>query len=727
MPLPRAAMAFVDELKQRKVVRVAVAYLIAAWLGVQVASIALPAFEAPGWVLRVLMLVMALGFPLALILTWAIDLTPDGPRYSPGGVGRKRMFAISAGLGVLALGWYFLGQPAWREDKPGAANSAAASPSKASDKPAVEKAAANERSIAVLPFVNMSGDPANDYFSDGLAETTLDMLAQVHDLKVIARTSSFAFKGKNSDVREIGRKLDAAHLLEGSVQQAGKTVRITAQLIRAHDGVHLWSHRYDRQLTDVFKIQDEIAGEVVKALQLALPAAEQKRLTGKRTENVAAYQEYLRGNALLPNRRMADMRKALAHFERAIELDPGYAAAYSSASMTLALLSSYGGELDSDETARRTRYIEKALQLDPGLGEAYATRASLREQQQDVKGAEEDYRRATELAPNFASGFQWYGEFLTNQLGEAERALPLLERAVKLDPLSPVIQNEYVSALATIGQFDRALALNTEMLHSFPDYAGAYQLRARLFQLKGDMVETLRAWDSLRRIDPEATKLQMGRCETLQHFGALAEALACLDDLDRRSGSPQSTLNLRTALRVSAGDYDGALKLMARVQTLEPWGRVWRLLATDHPAEALKILQEIDPGMFIQPVPKLTSNYSWDAVAAGAALIGTGATVQGRDLLQRAIKDNARHPIVQLQFGRGWNDAIAWSLLGDQQRACASLREAVASGYTSNLEDLDAFSYLKSLRAQPCYQQALAPARARNAAQVAAARKAGLL
>ncbi len=457
MPLPRAAMAFVDELKQRKVFRVAVAYLVAAWLGVQVASIALPAFEAPGWVLRVLILIIALGFPLALILTWAIDLTPDGPRFSPGGTGRKRMFAISAGLGVLAFGWYFLGQPAWRGGKPDAANAAATSPSAASARRAVEKTAASERSIAVLPFVNMSGDPANDYFSDGLAETTLDMLAQVHDLKVIARTSSFAFKGKAIDMREIGRALDAAHLLEGSVQQAGNTVRITAQLIRARDGTHLWSHRYDRELTDVFKIQDEIAGEVVKALQLALPAAEQKRLTGKRTENVAAYQEYLHGNALLPNRRMPEMRKALAHFERAIALDPGYAAAYSAAGMTLALLRNYGGELSADEANRRLRYSEQALKLDPGLGEAYATRAALREHQLDLKGAEEDYRRAIELSPNFATGLQWYAKFLINQLGETGRALPFIERAAELDPLSPVIRNELATVLATSGQFDRAL------------------------------------------------------------------------------------------------------------------------------------------------------------------------------------------------------------------------------------------------------------------------------
>src|SRR5688572_26131943 len=277
-------MSFIAELRQRKVFRVAMVYLVVAWVAIQAASIALPAFDAPPWALRVVILLFALGFPLALLLTWVLDLTPEGIQVATGKVGNKRMAGIAAGLIALALGWYFLGQPAWRQ-----------------------QAIAGERSIAVLPFVNMSGDKANEYFSDGLAETTLDMLAQVKDLKVIARTSSFAFKGRNDDVRTIGKALDAAHLLEGSVQQAGDTLRITVQLIRTSDGAHLWSRRYDRRLADVFAIQDEIATEVVKALQVALPATEQKHLLRKRTDNVRAYDEYLKGIALLPDRKQASL------------------------------------------------------------------------------------------------------------------------------------------------------------------------------------------------------------------------------------------------------------------------------------------------------------------------------------------------------------------------------------------------------------------------------------
>ena len=221
------------------------------------------------------------------------------------------------------------------------------------------------------PFVNMSGDPANEYFSDGLAETTLDMLAQVPDLKVIARTSSFAFKGKPTDMREIGRQLGAAHLLEGSVQQAGETVRITAQLVRVSDGSHLWSKRYDRQLTDVFRIQDEIAMAVVDVLALELSASTQKRIVRRRTDSVAAYDAYLKGIALLPRRDVPEMRQALAHFEGAIRIDPDLRARLRRCTRRVLPARDLRAPSTEAERSMRRYYLERALQLAPELGEAH--------------------------------------------------------------------------------------------------------------------------------------------------------------------------------------------------------------------------------------------------------------------------------------------------------------------------------------------------------------------
>jgi TolB-like protein/tetratricopeptide (TPR) repeat protein len=708
-------MAFIDELKQRKVVRVGLAYLVAAWLGIQVASIALPAFGAPGWVLRVLILVLALGFPLALVLAWAIDLTPEGPRFVPGGTGWKRLLAFSAALGLLAVGWYVLGQPAWRA---GDLAGEGAAPAAATPAPA--------RSIAVLPFVNMSGDPANEYFSDGLAETTLDMLAQVHDLKVIARTSSFAFKGKAIDVREIGRKLDAAHLLEGSVQQSGKTVRITAQLVRTSDGAHVWSQRYDRQLTDVFAIQDEIATEVVRALQLALPAAEAARVTGKRTGDVGAYQEYLRGVALMPGRRVPDMRRALAYFQHAIALDPKYAKAYAAASMTLMLLDNYAGKLTPAEQALQTSYTETALKLAPGLGEAYAARGAVRENHGDFSGAVEDYKRAIELSPSFATAWQWYGELAATELGDPVLSRRLLARAVELDPLSPVVRGEFAISLAEGGDTDRALAELDRVLQEHPETAVTHLTRARIFEARGDLVAALREYRSFEAADPDARSRRGERCETLLRFGALPEAEACVERARGPHGEDLAE-GARVRLKADSGEYAEALALNAKRRRPDRWLQAQLLLTLGRAPEALALLQKLEPGMFMQPAPQLTSGYAGDAINGGMALIDSGAQAQGRDLLQRALKANADKPITVMNFGRGWSDVYIWALLGDNARACAAAREAVAAGLYTDMNQFRVHPRLAELRKQPCFEAAIAPARAKAAAQIAAARAAGLL
>jgi len=719
-------MAFLEELKQRKVVRVAVAYLVVAWLGVQVASIALPAFDAPAWVLRVLILVIALGFPLALVLAWAVDLTPEGPRFVPGGTGWKRLIAISAAIGALALGWYVFGQPAYRSrpdaqlTSAGARErpSAAATPSTAASNP-------NDRSIAVLPFVNMSRDPANEYFSDGLAETTLDMLAQVHDLRVIARTSSFAFKGKAQDVRAIGRALDAAHLLEGSVQQAGNTVRITAQLVRTRDGAHLWSHKYDRQLTDVFAIQDEIAGEVVKALQLALPAAERKRLTQHGTQNLAAYQEFLRGTPLLPERNVPKMRQALVHFEKAIALDPAYAAAYAQAAITLGLLRSYSGELTPSETERLPRYVATALRLDPGLGEAHAAQAMLHERDKDIEAAVASYQRTVELAPNYASGLQWYAEFLMRTIGDLDRALPMFARAVAIDPLSPEVRNEYITALAAAGREDEALAMNAAQIRANPGFANAHNTRADIFEARGDLVGALRELAEAARVDPAAGNRRSDRCNKLLNFSAVAEAEACVAALRSPPVAPERMAGLRAALLSVRGDKEGAMALLIAQPGIDPWNKADVLLGAGHDKEALAMLRALEPEMFRSP-PEVSS-YPGDAVMGAQALKGAGEVEQARALAHFGLRANEKIPVKGLVFGKHWTDAMAWAVLDDVPRACAALRATVADGFFLRIAGLENDRIMATVRRDPCFAAALAPAKARAAAQVAAARKAGLL
>jgi len=503
-------------------------------------------------------------------------------------------------------------------------------------------------------------------------------------------------------------------------------VRITAQLVRTSDGAHVWSQRYDRQLTDVFAIQDEIATEVVKALQLALPPAEAARVTGKRTDDVAAYKEYLRGVALLPGRRVPDMREALAHFRKAIELDPSYARAYAQASLTLGLIGSYAGGSSEQDKALRREYLEHALKLDPGLGEAYASRGALSEEAGDFASAEENYKRAIELAPNFATGWQWYGELVAVQFGQAARGRELLTRARELDPLSPIIRTEYAISLEENGDRAGAMRELDAVLRDNPGSALAYAKRAQLLELQGDLVGELRAYDQLFALDPEAIARRGLRCDAMIAFGALEEARACIDKA-HGPGSQDLAQASRRGLAMATGDYALALRLSAGLPRPDPWASVAPLLALGRAKEALALLQKLEPDMFLQPEPKLTTSYASDGIVGAAALLGAGAEAQGRDLARRTLADNATRPILQVDSGRGWTDVYGWALLGDKAKACASVREAGAAGLFTDLSRFDVDPVFASLRKEACFREALAPARARAAAQVAAARAAGLL
>src|SRR5213596_3502541 len=303
---------FFAELKRRKVFKVGAAYLVVAWLAVQAASIGFPAFDAPPWALRIFILIALLGFPITVVMAWMFDATREGVKLDAGASGSKALFAVAVLLIVLALGWYFYGQPSFRKGD-------VATPS-----------IADPNSIAVLPFVNISGKADQDYFSDGMTEELLNVLAKVPQLKVVARTSVFEFKGKGCDIREIGRKLGVTNVVEGSVRRDGEQVRISAQLIRVAAGFHIWSETYDRKLERVFALQDEIAQRIGAALKLSLGIS--APIGARAPIDPEAYEEYLKGRALLRQRQ--DLPAAIVHFKKAVAKAPEFAAGWSSLSLT---------------------------------------------------------------------------------------------------------------------------------------------------------------------------------------------------------------------------------------------------------------------------------------------------------------------------------------------------------------------------------------------------------
>jgi TolB-like protein/tetratricopeptide (TPR) repeat protein len=712
-------VSFVAELKQRKVFRIATVYLVVAWIAVQAASIALPAFDAPPWVLRVLILLIALGFPFTLVLAWALDATPEGLRFSAGGAGTRRIGLVAALLAALALVWFFRGQPALPP-----ADIAAAPPAKADTASTTTPAA---RSIAVLPFVNMSGDAANEYFSDGIAETTLDMLAQVPDLKVVARTSSFAFKGKSDDVRKIGAALGAATLLEGSVQRAGDAVRITAQLVKATDGTHLWSKHFDRQLADVFKIQDEVATEVVRALQVSLPADDQQRLTQKRTESVDAYQEYLKGVALMPNRKVADMREAVQHFERAIQIDPAYAHAYVALADAYQLLHEYAGGSAGDKQ-HIIEYVDRALTLAPDLGEAHASRAAVDQDKGDFVASEREFQRAVELAPSYATGFQWYGELLAHELHDYARAEQMLRRAVALDPLSPIVQDQLVYALIASNQVDAARSELAKLQREHPDFAQGYVTRAMLGMAQGDLVAVLRGLREQQARDPAAMERARSGCFYLSRFGAIDEALRCMDDLAKRWPDYEERLHGdRADLLVLRDGAAAALAELLRAKSPGRGSEAYLYLCLDRNDEALALMRTLAAQAFADAPQVQHPADVPPTMLSALALLRTGAGDKGRALLRQVLAVIRDHPGNRSVWDSAWWDVIALALLGDLDQAMAALESGVAAGVVLDIRELDYDPVLKILRADPRYEKIVAGARARAAEQVAAAKAAGLL
>ena len=574
--------------------------------------------------------------------------------------------------------------------------------------------------------MNLSGDPDNEYFSDGLAETMLDMLTRVPGLTVIARTSSFAFKGKAMDVRKIGHALDATHLLEGSVQRSGERLRINVQLIRASDGAHLWSQRYDRKLSDVFAVQDEVATEIVKAMQLALPDSG-NRLRAGRTANVEAYQEYLRGIALLPQRRVEDLRAALAHLYRAIELDPGYAIAYAEAANTLTLL---GGStsLTADEKRRREQLVSQALRLDPNLGEAYFARAALL-RRSDPVATERDFKRGLELAPGYSIGHVWYAHWLSaNQGGRSAEAVPLMRRAIAADPLQSALRAHLGFLLMALGQVPEAESIAEELVRTHPEFPQGHDLQALVFKARGDLVGELHALDRLIAADPLSMAAREERCFALVGAGAFRQSLACAAEPEREF-RPQSLLTLQANVALNQGDRTSIAMLASRIAELQD-RHLAAIMARlgGKPRDATSIYRQLMPEWFKNPIGNPNLDNEYGSVEAAFVLLAIDDRAQARRALEFGLGPiQKRAPGSGWAGGRAWAETMSLALLDRLPEACRAMEAAAATGYFHHHEWLLAEPALAVFRSQPCFGPIYARVDANAKAQVAAAQRAGLL
>ena len=436
-------MSFLTELRRRNVVRMAGLYLVGAWLITQVADTVLPMFGAPGWLPRSIVILLAIGFIPALVFAWVFELTPEGlkrdadvkPEESIAAQTARRMEHMIVVVLLLAVGYFCFDKFALAPRRDAALVSATARTIKA-ETGATRKAPINEKSIAVLPFANMSADRENEYFSDGIAEEILNALAHVDDLKVAGRTSSFYFKGRNESLATIGETLGVAHVLEGSVRKQGDKVRITAQLIRVQDGFHQWSETYDGDLKDVFALQERIAQAITEKLQVTLSGKQAQQLVNAGTDNPDAYSLYLQATAIFNHRDGPRFADAVRQLEQAIALDPGFARAHSRLAALYAIYGNYN-TADFDRAMKSVdEHARRASALDPGLAEPHAALALANSGRRQYLQARANFKRALAIDPDDVTTGFWYATDLI-VTGYVREGSAQLDRVLQLDPMLP--------------------------------------------------------------------------------------------------------------------------------------------------------------------------------------------------------------------------------------------------------------------------------------------------
>ena len=476
---------FLGELKRRHVYRVAIAYGIVAWLLVQVATQVFPFFEIPTWIVRLVVLLTVLGFPVALVVAWAFEMTPEGLKRAANIApneyiqrwSTRRFAALVISVAILAAG-----VPLFQLSR-----------SKPTWLPWTDVAStASQKSIAVLPLLNESGDPGDEYFSDGSSEELIAALAQVKGLKVIGRSSSFRFKDKKEDSKTIGKKLGATTLLEGTVRKQGDKVRIVAELVNAADGTELWTRTFDRELKDIFALQAKIADAVATSLELTVLGGKESSAKNAATKSMEAHNAYLQGHFYFERGNFNDYRKSVGFFEQATRLDPDYAMAYAERAEAWAWIGDLSSGKQKEAWTAAGSDAEKAVAIDPGLAEAHAALGWVRFfiEWKFAEGLAE-LTRAQQLSPWNPTANDLMARVVV-YLGQFQEAEKLARQAVELDPLAYQARTSLARILFTEGKLDEAEASARKAAELQPAAAGNHRWQVSVAIQRGDGEAALR-------------------------------------------------------------------------------------------------------------------------------------------------------------------------------------------------------------------------------------------
>jgi TolB-like protein/Tfp pilus assembly protein PilF len=545
------------ELKRRRVFRALVGYGIASFAVLQIIEPIMHGARWPDIVLSYVVAGLAAGFPIVITLAWIFDVNagriertaPAAGARVPGGIPVALMLV---GIGVLAaapgLLYYFVLRGHFSTG-----------------------AAAERKSIAVLPFVNMSGDKEGEYLSDGMTEELINALTTVDGLRVASRTSAFAFKGKGDDIRQIGEKLNVSAVLEGSIRRESDRLRISAQLINVADGYHIWSTTYERELKSIFAVEDELARAIVHALKPKLAQAEAAPLVKPATANLAAHELYLKGRWFWNKRTAAALTTAIGYFQQAIEQDESYALAYVGLADSNVLLVEYGSTSVAEALPKAERAALKALELDGTLAEAHEVLGLIRAYDYQWSAAENEYRRAIELKPDYPTAHHRYAVTLiaTGRIGEAKAEA---ERARQLDPTSLIINSLLAAILVSAREYDRAIEQEKKALELDPSFAYGRSALARAYIGQTRYAEAVAELDKLKATLaawPARYAGELGYAYAMS--GQRAEALRVLAELEERSQREYISPSARALIYTGLGDKDQAFAWLDKAYAERDW------------------------------------------------------------------------------------------------------------------------------------------------------------
>jgi TolB-like protein/Tfp pilus assembly protein PilF len=548
---------FLAELKRRNVYKVAVAYIVAGWALSQGIAQVLPVFDVPNWTIRLIVVLIIVGLPVALVLAWAFEITPEGIKRTevadrmPAATRSKKhtWIYIVVVAATVSITLFFLGRYSAISGAPRHSEAATGIP---------------QKSIAVLPFDNLSRDPDNAYFAEGVQDEILTRLAKVADLKVISRTSTQHFKSVPENLPQIAKQLGVTNILEGSVQKVKDQVRVNVQLINALTDAHLWAEIYDRKLTDLFSVESDIAKTIADTLQAKLTGSESTAMSNKPTANPEAYELYLKGRFFWNKRTGQDLKTACDYFQQAIAIDPHYATAYAGLAESYILIPLFDAGSPQDFFPKAKAAAERAIELQETSAEAH-TALGLLLCFSDVSFAqsEKEFKRAIELNPNYATAHHWFGNALLVALGRFDEAISENERAVELDPLSLIINADLGSTFMMARQYDQAIEQLQRTLTLDNKFGYTHWNLGEALYLKGDKAAAIAEYKKAQTLDddPQIVAL-LGRAYA--DIGQKDQALELVRDLEARARQQFVRGYLIALVYIGLGDKTKAIDYLER-------------------------------------------------------------------------------------------------------------------------------------------------------------------